>query len=141
MAPEHSVKPYLALCDVGAQWRERHVSSGPHPHSSFLYCSDTRVKEGKNEGERGLSHQVAKGGISWHLLPSLKKFKILCSVLHETKLKSGQGWAQSLESSVDRNFITFSKPPHLSPTPRIVFSLGVPFYIPKVPEEEQDVPL
>lgn len=72
----------------------------------------------------------------WHFLASsssLKKFKILCSVLHETKLKSGQRWTQGLESSVDRNFITFSKPPTPSPDSQNCLLSQYPILYPQSP--------
>lgn len=64
---------------------------------------------------------------------------ILCSVLQETNLESGQGW-EILESSMNRNFLTVSKPPTPFPhTENCLLYLSVPFYISRVPEEEHSL--
>lgn len=64
-------------------------------------------------------------------------------MLHETKLRSGQGWAESLESCVSfRNFVTLSKPPTVIPYSQkyVLISVHSPFNIPKVPRKDPDVP-
>lgn len=94
------------------------------------------------------AHHVAKEGISWHLLPSLKKSTLkkiqhCLFQLHGTKLRSGQGMGRELESCVSfRDFVTLSKPPTRSPTPRNMFSSQYTQHLIslKVPRKDPDVP-
>lgn len=137
VAPALSARPRLALCGAGAHWREGHISPSP---ASFTFQTQELRRERRRKGT------FLPGYQRWHFLASssfFKKFNILCSVLHETELGLGQGWVESLESSVGRSFVTLSKPttpfPHTQNCP--LFCLSAPFYILRGPGQEQDVSL
>lgn len=105
------------------------------PISTFLllHCSDTRAKE-----KRDFPTSLPK--VAFPSIFFLKKFNILCSMLH--RLRLGQGWAQRLESSVVRNL---SHPPSPRTFPHsqncLLVYHSTPFYICKDPGEDQDMPL
>lgn len=126
--PRALSQAHLALCGVGPHRREGHLSCCPIPTSCFLHYSDTRAEKGEQEGEKGLS----AGYQRWLFLASsfLKTYNLLCSVLQETKLGLGQEWAESLESSVDRNSGHTLQAPTTFPTPRIIFPSLSPHFIP-----------
>lgn len=84
LAPELLVRPHLRLMVLVRTGAKGTFPAVLTPTPCFLHYSDTTVKKEEKE-EKGLVHQVAKGGISWYHL--LKKFNILCSVLLETKLR------------------------------------------------------
>ena len=113
-APSGSMRCWCTL-ERGAHFQ---LSPSPTPTSFTIQTLELR----KNDGEKWLAHQVAKDGISWHLLPSSKNstFSVLCFM----RLSCGQGkdghraWkAVWVETSSHP-----SNPQHLSSTPRIVFS-------------------